>query len=123
MYQMLFWSHVGFLSCTDQMSYFVSRSLFMRYILHTNAPFLQEITDGMKQFNLIDRIKEHPSIFRPLFCKGDGLIWTFDVFENFLKPKFSIEGNSLRSTEIDTFKAFTDVLEQCFYSGKFDLSN
>ena len=51
----------------------------MRYILHTNAPFLQEIVDGMQQFNLIGRMTDHPRIFRPLFYKGDALKWTVDI--------------------------------------------
>ena len=89
--------------------------------IRDSAPFLQEIVDGMQQFNLIGRMTDHPSIFRPLFCKGDALKWTVDIVEGLLKPKFSIEGTNARSVEFDTYKASIDVLEQCSYSGDFNL--
>lgn len=89
-------------------------TLFTKHV-HCYVPFIQELSDDLDQFGLLERIKENPSAFRSLFCPGNDFEWTLDDSDSMLVPKFSPERSSAKQKEIDCFKALSDCLREIYY--------
>lgn len=77
-------------------------------------PFIQEIAIGLEQYGFLQKIKEHPQSLKTLFCLHTDFDWTFDEVFELLEPDFSPENNTYRYKEINTFKALSDALSDCY---------
>ncbi|XP_066935899.1 G2/M phase-specific E3 ubiquitin-protein ligase-like [Clytia hemisphaerica] len=92
---------------------FILRSLFAKW-LNPYVPFIQEIAIGLEQYGFLQKIKEHPQSLKTLFCLHTDFDWTFDEVFELLEPDFSPENNTYRYKEINTFKALSDALSDCY---------
>ena len=97
--------------------YFLSfRSIFLKEKLLPVIPAVQQITDGLKTFGLLSKIKDHSPIFKPVFCGSEELKWNFDIVEEMFLPSFSEAGSNKKELEVDCYKAFLDGLEMLYHS-------
>ena len=93
-------------------------SIIIKESVQPVLPILDQIREGLKCYNLLEKVQLHPDLMKYVFCNDLLFQWTFHKFEEFAKPSYSEEGSTRRAKEIDVFKAFLDVMEHCFYEGK-----
>ncbi len=85
-------------------------------------PVLYEIMDGLKCYGLMDVMKLNENVFHHVFCPSNIYQWSFETFQNILKPTFNEDGSSMKQSEVNIFKYFMEFAEECFLDGKICLS-
>ena len=79
---------------------------------------MHQFAEGLELFGVMDAIKEFPQIMRPLFTAGDSIFeWDLEGFLSMIQVAYSPVGSNLYQKEIDTFKYFSDILEQVSIGG------
>ena len=106
-----FYSHRNFNITTS------FRSILLKELVQPILPMLDQIIEGLNLYNILQIMRENSHLFQYVFCENKCLAWTFEKFEEFAIPKYSEEGSSKRSMEINTFKTFMDFMESSFYEG------
>jgi len=78
-----------------------------------------EIVHGLNKFNLVHQIRKYPSVFKLLFCKSNIFTWTINSFLEVLSIHWSTHGSNEKKVELETYKAFREMLEISFYDGEY----
>lgn len=78
---------------------------------------------GLNKFNLVDHLRKAPAVFKLLFCKSDIFAWTSELFFEALTVKWSEPGSNEKKFELETYKAFKEMLEIAFYDSKLEEFN
>ena len=61
--------------------------------------------------HVLDAIKQHPEVMRPLFCH-EAVKLTAAALENLFQPQLSESGSNLRATENVVYAWWLDYLEE-----------
>jgi hypothetical protein len=95
------------------------RSLFLKLKIEKYANVIGEIVHGLNKFNLVHQIRKYPSVFKLLFCKSNIFTWTINSFLEVLSIHWSTHGSNEKKVELETYKAFREMLEISFYDGEY----
>ena len=82
-------------------AFIYSSSLFLKVKIKPILAILNEITEGLKCYNLLDAVKKDPVTFEKILCYSDIFDWDNDSFTQALVPKFSDDGTNTKRLDFD----------------------
>ena len=80
-------------------------------------PYLQQLVEGLNLYGLLEIVRSNSVVFKYVFCKNKLMEWTFDKLDELFVPNYGSDGSTRKSNEINTFKAFMDLLEYSYEEG------
>jgi len=89
------------------------------------SPILNEISLGLSGYNnnFLSILQSNADLFQHVFCHSTCFHWDFNTITEGFRPVFSEEGSNRKQREVNTYKAFTDFMELCFFEGKNPCKN
>ena len=78
---------------------------------------MHQFADGLKLFGVLNEVQLEPDVMRPVFTSSTCFKWQAVEFLQNLQVHFSDEGSNLYDKEVDTFKYFSDLVEQMSVRG------
>eukprot|EP00794_Sanderia_malayensis_P011469 gene11469-12665_t len=95
------------------------QSLFYKQIISPVYTSLHQFEEGLRLFGVLQAIKESPAVCRPLFTMhGHIFKWEPGEFLASLEVLHSPAGSNAFDKEVDTFKYFSDLVEQMSVESK-----
>lgn len=82
---------------------------------------LSEICNGLSCYNVLSLIRANSDIFYAVFCPSKVFTWTYEMFQQLIKPIFSENGSNKRNAEVCVYKYFIDMVEYIFMDGEIQL--
>ena len=82
---------------------------------------LGEICNGLSCYNVLSLIRVNSDIFFAVFCPSKVFTWTYEMFQQLIKPIFSENGSNKRNAEVYVYKYFIDMVEYIFMYGEIQL--
>ena len=82
---------------------------------------LSEICNGLSCYNVLSLIRVNSDIFLAVFCPSKVFTWTYEMFQQLIKPIFSENGSNKRNAEVYVYKYFIDMVEYIFMDGEIQL--
>ena len=82
---------------------------------------LGEICNGLSCYNFLSLIRVNSDIFFAVFCPSKVFTWTYEMFQQLIKPIFSENGSNKRNAEVYVYKYFIDMVEYIFMDGEIQL--
>ena len=82
---------------------------------------LSEICHGLSCCNVLSLIRANSDIFYAVFCPSKVFTWTYEMFQQLIKPIFSENGSNKRNAEVCVYKYFIDMVEHIFMDGEIQL--
>lgn len=98
--------------------FFVPRAYYYKLELEPIIPSIQQLSEGLDVNGLIYILKKNGNQFSRFFVKKDGQL-SEDSFLQLMEPLFSEPGSNKHTCEINTYKFFTDFVEDMFNNGEF----
>lgn len=95
--------------------------MFIKFKVEPMLSMLNEVIAGLSCYNLISVMREQPLLFEHVFCISKDFQWKLDSFVSCLRPQFGELGSNKRTSEVATYKAFLDFVEECFEDGKYSI--
>ena len=80
-----------------------------------------EICNGSSSYNVLSLIRANSDIFYALFCSSKVFTWTYEMFQQLIKPIFSENCSNKRNAEVCVYKYFIDMVEYIFLDGEIQL--
>lgn len=74
--------------------------------------YVLSFTEGLAALGMLDLLRAHPNLMRPLFLKNLKIL-TADVMENMFKITLSDPGSNQHNTEIRIVGYWRDFLQDC----------
>ena len=65
--------------------------------------------------------RANSDIFYAVFCPSKVFTWTYEMFQQLIKPIFSENDSNKRNSEVCVYKYFIDMLEYIFMNGEIQL--
>ena len=77
-------------------------------------PMILQIQNGLESYGVLDKIKMHTELFKPLFVYSEDNENTIDSqkFLDSLLIMYSETGSNAKEKEVNTYKYFCDILEE-----------
>ena len=82
---------------------------------------LGEICNGLSCYNFLSFIRVNSDIFFAVFCPSKVFTWTYEMFQQLIKPIFSENGSNKRNAKVYVYKYFIDMVEYIFMDGEIQL--
>ena len=82
---------------------------------------LSEICNGLSCYNVLSLIRANSDIFYAVFCPSKVFTWTYEMFQQLIKPILSENGSNKRNTELCAYKYFIDMVEYISMDGEIQL--
>ena len=67
---------------------------------------LREICNGLSCYNVLSLIRANSDIFYAVICPNKVFTWTYELFQQLIKPRFSENGCNKRNAEVCVYKYF-----------------
>ena len=77
---------------------------------------LREICNGLNCL-----IRANSYVFYAAFCPSKVFTWTYEMFQQLIKPIFSENGSNQRKAEVCVYKYFIDMVECIFMNSEIRL--
>lgn len=93
------------------------RSVIIKSYIEPKLAMIKQMEEGLALCNLLEAVKSHPAIFKPVFVEDD----TFAVTPEKLLDGFQVvysERQLEKKSETVTYKHFCDFVEELGYVGK-----
>ena len=84
-------------------------------------PTLSEFCNGLSCYNALSLIRVNSDIFYAVFCRSKVSTWTYEMFQQLIKPIFSENCSNKRNAEVCVYKYFIDMVEYIFLDGEIQL--
>ena len=82
---------------------------------------LSEICNGLSCCNVLNLIRANSDIFYAVLCPSKVFTWTYEMFQQLVKPIFSENRSNKRSAYVCVCKYFIDIVEYIFMDGEIQL--
>ena len=82
---------------------------------------LSEICNGLSCYNVLSLIRANSDIFYAVFCPSNVFTWTYEMFQQLIKPIFSENGSNKMNAEVCVHKCSIDMVEHIFMDGEIQL--
>ena len=66
-------------------------------------------------------MRANSDIFYAVFCPSKVFTWTYEMFQQLIRPIFSEDGSNKRNTEVCVYKYFIGMVKYIFMDGKIQL--